>query len=78
MENKTIRCQDCFSEFTFTVKQQKIYGEKGWADPIRCPTCRERKKKLREASEDYRMLMHGAVMRIHSGHGRGYFRRTGR
>ena len=28
MENKVIRCQDCYNKFIFTVKQQEMYAEK--------------------------------------------------
>ena len=44
MKDKVIRCQDCCNNFVFTVKQQKSYAERGWTAPIRCPSCRARKR----------------------------------
>ena len=57
MENKVIRCQDCYNKFIFTVKQQQMYAEKGWDDPIRCPSCRARKKEIWATTEDYKKMM---------------------
>ena len=78
MENKVIRCQDCYNKFIFTVKQQQMYAEKGWSDPIRCPSCRARKKGIWATTEDYKKMMQGATMRMYSRHGRGFFRKLGR
>ncbi len=44
MKNKNIICKDCGSQFTFTIKEQQFYKEKGFADPIRCKDCRAMKK----------------------------------
>ncbi len=54
MKNKVIRCQDCYNRFIFTVKQQQIYQEHGWGDPIRCPSCRARKKQIWQTYEDFK------------------------
>lgn len=78
MENKIIRCQDCYNKFVFTVKQQQMYLEKGWQAPIRCPSCRARKKEIWAANEEYNAIMGKCVMRKFSRHGRGYFRKLGR
>ena len=75
MKNKILRCQDCCGNFVFTEKQQERYAECGWADPIRCPSCRARKKEIRQINEEYRMLMSGGPMRLFSRHGRGFFRK---
>ena len=32
MEDKTLICQDCGCEFTFTVGEQEFYKEKGFFD----------------------------------------------
>ena len=45
-------CRDCKIPFTFTVWEQKMFGQKGWAQPIRCITCRQRRKILKKALED--------------------------
>ena len=56
MEDKTLICQDCGCEFTFTVGEQEFYKEKfqkkfdevrekGFDnEPKRCKVCRDKKK----------------------------------
>ena len=45
MEDKTLVCNDCGKEFTFTVGEQQFYAEKGFTnDPVRCKECRIAKK----------------------------------
>lgn len=39
-----LTCNDCGSEFSFTIEQQSSFAEKGWAHPIRCADCRHKKK----------------------------------
>ena len=42
-----IKCQDCGTEFIFSVSEQKFYKEKGFTPPKRCRLCRQnRKNKL--------------------------------
>lgn len=77
MEKKVLRCQDCYNKFIFTVKQQQAYAERGWDDPIRCPSCRARKKEIRATQEDIRSLMSGCTIRKYSRHGRGFFSKLG-
>lgn len=51
MEDKTLTCRDCNSEFTFTAGEQEFYKEKGFEnDPVRCPDCRKAKKAQRNNS----------------------------
>ncbi len=48
MEDKTLVCQDCGSEFVFTVGEQEFYKEKGFDnEPKRCKVCRDKKKQER-------------------------------
>jgi DNA replicative helicase MCM subunit Mcm2 (Cdc46/Mcm family) len=48
MEDRTLICQDCGSEFTFTVGEQEFYKEKGFDnEPKRCKECRDKKKTER-------------------------------
>ena len=48
MEDKTLVCQDCGSEFVFTVGEQEFYKEKGFDnEPKRCKMCRDKKKQER-------------------------------
>ena len=47
-KDKTIVCKDCGQEFTFTVREQEFYEEKGFTnEPARCKECRDKKKAER-------------------------------
>ena len=53
-EDKTLTCQQCNNEFTFTAGEQEFYAEKGFLnEPKRCKSCRASKnsdlKKLYSA-----------------------------
>jgi hypothetical protein len=50
MEDKVLICADCGNEFTFSVRDQEFYQEKGYKSPKRCHSCRD-KKKQRVANE---------------------------
>lgn len=44
-QDKTLVCQDCGNEFTFTAAEQDFYQQKGFTnEPKRCPNCRKIKK----------------------------------
>ena len=44
-QDKTLACRDCGAEFTFTVREQEFYAEKGFQnEPSRCPQCRAARK----------------------------------
>lgn len=47
-QDKKIICRDCGKEFTLTVGEQNFYEEKGFAEPVRCKECRDRRKAERE------------------------------
>lgn len=48
MEDKTIVCKDCNTEFVFNVSEQEFYKEKGFDnEPQRCPDCRRARKQQR-------------------------------
>ena len=47
-QDKTIVCQDCGAEFTFTAEEQDYYASKGFTnEPKRCPNCRRARKAQR-------------------------------
>ncbi len=51
MQDKTLVCKDCGSEFAFTVRDQQFYAEKGFEnEPQRCRDCRTQRKTSRGAS----------------------------
>jgi CxxC-x17-CxxC domain-containing protein len=54
MQDKTIVCSDCGSEFVFTTGEQEFYAQKGFTNaPTRCPTCRAARKAAREGGSRY-------------------------
>lgn len=45
LKDKTLTCQDCEAEFTFTAREQEFYAEKGFTnEPKRCKECRDKRK----------------------------------
>ena len=46
--DEVIVCRNCGKEFTFTVGEQKFYEEKGFAKPVRCKECRDKRKAEKE------------------------------
>ncbi len=50
MQDKTLLCKDCGTEFPFTVRDQNFYAEKGFEnEPQRCRECRTQRKFTRGA-----------------------------
>jgi DNA-directed RNA polymerase subunit RPC12/RpoP len=45
-------CKDCGREFSFTDWEKEFFEKKGWGVPIRCVSCRRRKKVLKVALQD--------------------------
>lgn len=43
--DKQITCGDCGKDFTFSKNDQDFYQEKGYTQPKRCKTCREKRKQ---------------------------------
>lgn len=44
-QDKSLKCIDCSSTFTFTSGEQEFYATKSYTnEPKRCPTCRKAKK----------------------------------
>ena len=51
MQDKTLICKDCGSEFAFSVRDQQFYAEKGFEnEPQRCRDCRSARKSQRSNS----------------------------
>ena len=46
MQDMKIKCQDCATEFVFSVAEQKFYEEKGFILPKRCRYCRNKHKQI--------------------------------
>jgi CxxC-x17-CxxC domain-containing protein len=47
MADKILQCRDCGTSFTFTEGEQAFYAQKGYSEPMRCPSCRAAKKASR-------------------------------
>jgi hypothetical protein len=45
MEDKTLKCLDCGTEFVFTVREQEFYAQNGFTEPKRCKPCRDARKR---------------------------------
>jgi CxxC-x17-CxxC domain-containing protein len=61
LNDKTLTCKDCASEFVFSVRDQEFYAEKGFEnEPQRCRPCRMQRKTKRSSSASSRE-MHDAV-----------------
>ena len=45
MEDKSLTCKDCGTEFIFTEREQQFFAEKGFANqPQRCRECRQARR----------------------------------
>jgi len=54
LENKTLNCADCGTNFTFSVEDQEFSQSKGYTnEPKRCPSCRQTRKSERTGSGSY-------------------------
>src|SRR5512144_380118 len=54
MQDKTLTCNDCGQQFTFTVGEQEFYAQKGFTnEPTRCPSCRAARKASRQGGGSY-------------------------
>src|SRR6478609_7679697 len=47
MSDKILTCRECGATFTFTEGEQAFYAQKGYSEPMRCPSCRAAKKASR-------------------------------
>lgn len=66
MEDKTLTCKDCATEFTFTVRDQQFYVEKGFEnDPQRCRDCRTQRKTSRSKSAGAREVFDTICAKCH-------------
>jgi CxxC-x17-CxxC domain-containing protein len=44
-EDKKIICEECQTEFVWTVEEQEFFKTKGYTnDPRRCPSCRHERR----------------------------------
>ena len=62
-EDKTLECQDCGVEFTFSAQEQEYFASRGFEnEPKRCPECRATRKRQRYGEGyGYQRQMYPAV-----------------
>jgi len=68
MQDKTLTCNDCGQEFTFTASEQEFFAQKGFSTPSRCPSCRAARKAAREGGSS----SYGSRSSYGGGGGGGY------
>lgn len=54
--DRSLICTECNNKFNFSVGEQAFYAQRGFQDPKRCATCRERAKIRRAGSQRGHML----------------------
>ncbi len=47
-EDITLECRDCHQPFIFEAGEQDFFTQNGYPAPIRCKSCRQKKKAQRE------------------------------
>jgi len=47
-ESGFLDCCDCDQSFPFSIAQQHLYAEMGYAQPKRCPACKRSIEKSRD------------------------------
>lgn len=52
MSDRTLTCRDCGQTFVFTAGEQAFYSERGYSEPLRCPSCRAARKQQRSSGGD--------------------------
>src|SRR5215204_1988618 len=52
MSDRTLTCRDCGQTFVFTAGEQAFYTERGYSEPLRCPSCRAARKQQRSSGGD--------------------------
>ena len=51
MADKELICRDCKNPFVFSEGEQSFFAQKGFSDPGRCPTCRQKNRKMQGRDE---------------------------
>jgi len=61
-EDRTLTCQDCGQEFSFSADDQAFHATKGFTnDPKRCPSCRQTRRSDRDGGFGEPREMHPVV-----------------
>lgn len=54
-------CRDCGSSFHWPADQQRVYADRNFEPPKRCPTCRQIRRSLRDVTDQTRVTPGPAV-----------------
>ncbi|MEE8400681.1 MAG: CxxC-x17-CxxC domain-containing protein [Candidatus Hydrothermarchaeaceae archaeon] len=46
-EDRTLVCEDCGNEWTFSSDEQEFFNDRGYQTPKRCKPCRQKRKTSR-------------------------------
>ncbi len=65
-EDKYIICSTCYTEFLFSIDEQKYYLSHLYNDPKRCPDCR-REKRIAGKIRDYALEQTDKMIEIKEG-----------
>lgn len=58
-------CRDCGQTFVFTAGEQEFYSQKGFLHtPVRCPECRQARKKSRADTKQNHERKHNTRSRL--------------
>jgi CxxC-x17-CxxC domain-containing protein len=49
-EDRTVVCEDCGEEWTFSADEQQFFNDRGYQTPKRCKPCRQKRKMSRTGS----------------------------
>jgi len=73
LQDKTIRCADCGTDFGFTAGEQESFQSSGLTnEPRRCPSCRKARKTERHGSHGNSYGLPRRTLPARSaGHGKG-------
>jgi CxxC-x17-CxxC domain-containing protein len=52
-EEKTLVCEDCGEEWTFSADEQQFFDDRGYQTPKRCKPCRQRRKMSGNSSRGF-------------------------
>ena len=65
MQDKTLTCRDCNTQFVFTATEQEFFAQKGYTnEPGRCPECRAARKAQSQLVVEERVVSGKQVKRL--------------
>ena len=62
--DQTLTCRDCGQSFAFTASEQDFYAQRGFSNPLRCPSCRASRKAARGDSGGGWFINDGGIWKL--------------